>query len=124
MATAVPQIEAVLEEWASRVGGKHRLTSVRLHRELVARGVRIGERSVRLYLAEKRRQAAEVYIPLVHRPGDEAQVDFFEVTVELDGVMTKVWKFLLRLMYSKRDLVWLYRRCDQTSFLGGVGTGS
>ena len=114
-----PQIEAVLEEWGPRLGGKHRLTSVRLHRELVARDIRIGERTVRRYLAEKRRAAAEVYIPLVHRPGDEAQVDFFEVTVELKGVMTKVWKFLMRLMYSKRDVVWLYQRCDQTSFLDG-----
>lgn len=119
MEVAGPQIEAVLEEWSSRLGGKHRLTSVRLHRELVARGIGIGERTLRLYLAEKRRASSEVYIPLVHRPGDEAQVDFFEVTVELNGVMTKVWKFLMRLMYSKRDLVWLYRRCDQTSFLDG-----
>ena len=119
MRVAGPQIEAVLEEWASRLGGKHRLTSVRLHRELVARGVQIGERTVRQYLAEKRRAAAEVYIPLVHRPGDEAQVDFFEVTVELKGALTKVWKFLMRLMFSKRDVVWLYERCDQTSFLDG-----
>jgi hypothetical protein len=119
MEAAGPQIEAVLEEWGPRLGGKHRLTSVRLHRELVAREIRIGERTVRRYLAEKRRAAAEVYIPLVHRPGDEAQVDFFEVTVELKGVMTKVWKFLIRLMYSKRDVVWLYERCDQTSFLDG-----
>lgn len=119
LAVAAPQIEALLEEWAPRLGGKHRLTSVRLHRELLARGVRIGQRTLRLYLAEKRRVAAEVYVPLVHRPGDEAQVDFFEVAVELNGVRTKVWKFLLHLMYSKRDLVWLYQRCDQTSFLDG-----
>jgi hypothetical protein len=46
-------------------------------------------------------------------------VDFFEVTVELNGVMTKAWKFLLRLMYSKRDVVWLYARCNQVSFLDG-----
>ena len=119
MAAAGPQIEAVLKEWERRLGGKHRLTSVRLHRELAERGIRIGERTLRRYLAEKRRAAAEVYIPLVHRPGDEAQVDFFEVTVELKGVMTKVWKLLIRLMYSKRDVVWLYERCDQTSFLDG-----
>jgi transposase len=110
-------IESVLEEWAPRLGGKHRLTSVRLHRELVARGVGVSERTVRRYLAERRRAAAEVYVPLVHRPGDEAQVDFFEVAVVLKGVMRKAWKFLMRLMYSKRDWVWLYDRCDQVSFL-------
>jgi transposase len=117
--TAGTQIESVVEEWRPRLGGKHRLTSVRLHRELVARGVEVGERTVRRYLAEKRRAAAEVYIPLVHRPGDEAQVDFFEVTVGLKGVLRKVWKFLMHLMFSKRDVVWLYERCDQTGFLDG-----
>jgi transposase len=119
LATVGPQIEAVLAEWLPRLGGKHRLTSVRLHRELVAREIHVGERTVRRFLAEKRRAQAEVYIPLVHRPGDEAQVDFFEVAVRLKGVLRKVWKFLLRLMYSKRDVVWLYERCDQISFLDG-----
>ena len=114
-----PRIDALLEEWKGRTTRKHRITSPRVHRQLIGEGYTVGERTVRQYLAEKRRVAAEVYIPLVHRPGDEAQVDFFEVTVELNGVMRKVWKFLVRLMYSKRDLVWLYERCDQISFLDG-----
>jgi hypothetical protein len=114
-----PRIDGLLEEWKGRTTGKHRITSPRVHRQLIEEGHTVGERTVRQYLAEKRRRAAEVYIPLVHRAGDEAQVDFFEVTVELKGVMTKVWKFLMRLMYSKRDVVWLYARCDQTSFLEG-----
>ena len=66
------RIEALLEEWAPRLGGKHRLTSPRVHRQLREEGFTVGERTVRQFLAEKRRQAAEVYIPLVHRPGDEA----------------------------------------------------
>ena len=58
-------------------------------------------------------------MPLVHRPGDEAQVDFFEVTVELGGERRKAWKFLMRLMYSGRDFVRLYERQDQVAFLDG-----
>ena len=58
-------------------------------------------------------------MPLVHRPGDEAQVDFFEVTVELGGERRKAWKFLMRLMYSGRDFVRLYDRQDQVAFLDG-----
>ena len=46
-------------------------------------------------------------------------MDFFEVTVEVDGVRVKVWKFLMRLMYSGRDFARLYERCDQLSFLDG-----
>jgi transposase len=114
-----PRIEALLEEWRPRLVGKHRLTSPRLHRELIEEGFSVGERTVRQYLAEKRRQAAEVYIPLVHRPGDEAQIDFFEVMVDEGGLRRKVWKFLMRLMYSGRDFVHLYDRCDRPCFLDG-----
>ncbi len=73
---------------------------------------------MREYLRERRRQRREVYVPLVHRPG-EAQVDFFEVVVELGGERRKAWEFLLRLMYSGREFAWLYERCDQLAFLDG-----
>jgi hypothetical protein len=33
-----------------------------------------------------------VFVPLVHRPDEEAQVDFFEVTVEEGGQTKQVWK--------------------------------
>jgi hypothetical protein len=60
-----------------------------------------------------------VYIPLVHRAGEEAQVDFFEVTVDESGFRRKAWKFLMRLPFSGRDFVWIYDRCDQLAFLDG-----
>jgi len=114
-----PRIEALLAEWSERISGKHRLTATRIHSQLAAEGLKAGERTVRKYMAEKRRQAAEVYIPLVHRPGEEAQVDFFEVLVDLNGIRQKAWQFLLRMMYSGRDYIRLYDRCDQVSFLDG-----
>jgi len=114
-----PRIDELLEEWRPRTAPKHRITSPRVHRQLAEEGHQVGERTVRRYLAEKRRKTAEVYIPLIHRPGDEAQVDFFEVTVEEGGLRRKAWKFLMRLMYSGRDFVHIYDRCDQVSFLDG-----
>ena len=114
-----PRIDELLEEWKPRSAKKHRITSPRVHRQLLEEGYKVGERTVRGYLAEKRRQKAEVYIPLVHRAGDEAQVDFFEVTVEEAGVLRPAWKFLMRLMYSARDFVHIYEHCDQVSFLDG-----
>lgn len=119
LAIVGPRIDELLEEWKPRTTRKHRITSPRVHRQLVEEGFEVGERTVRSYLAEKRRRGAEVFIPLVHRPGEEAQVDFFEVTVEEDGGQRKAWKFLLRVMYSGRDFVHLYDRCDQVSFLDG-----
>ena len=58
-------------------------------------------------------------MPGFYRPGDLAEVDFFEVLVDLDGTRRKAWLFLMRLMYSGRDFAWIYERQDQISFLDG-----
>jgi transposase len=117
MEMVAPRIEEILSEWTERTTPKQRITGTRIHRQLVEEGYEVGITTVRDYLREKRRQEAEVFVPLIYRPGDEAQVDFFEVSVEEDGQMKKAWKFVMRLMYSGRDFVWLYERCDQLSFL-------
>jgi len=114
-----PRIDGLIEEWSGQITKKQRITSPVVHRQLIAEGYTVGERTVREYLAEKKRDQAEVYIPLVHRPGDDAQVDFFEVTVEEDGIARKAWKLLIRLMHSGRDFIHIYDRCDQLSFLDG-----
>ena len=115
-----PRSRPVLEEWAGRVTAKQRLTGSRLHRELVQEGYQVGVTLVRDYLREVKRRKAEVFIPLVHRPGDEAQVDFFEVTVDEAGTRRKAWQFLMRLMYSGRDFAWLY---PESTDRGRVATG-
>jgi len=112
-----PRIDELLEKWRGRTTPKQRVTGTRIHRQLVEEGYEVGTTTVRDYLREKRREKAEVFIPLIHRPGDEAQVDFFEVTVEEDGEFRKTQKFVMRLMYSGRDFVRLYDRADQLSFL-------
>ena len=70
-------------------------------------------------VAEWKRQRREVFVPLTYRPGDLAEVDFFEVLVDVDGIRRKAWLFLMRLMYSGRDFAWIYERQDQISFLDG-----
>jgi transposase len=117
METVAPRIEELLEEWRGRTTPKQRLTGTRIHRQLVEEGYQVGITTVRDYLRERRRERAEVFVPLVHRPGEEAQVDFFDVTVEENGQLRKAWKFVMRLMYSGRDFVRLYEGCDQLSFL-------
>jgi transposase len=117
MEAIAPRVEEILSEWRERTTPKQRITGTRVHRQLVEEGYEVGLTTVRTYLREKRRSEAEVFVPLVHRPGEEAQVDFFEVTVEEGGHRRKAWKFVMRLMYSGKDFVWLYERCDQLSFL-------
>jgi transposase len=112
------RLEELLAEWEPRTTPKQRLTGVRVLRALHEEGYQVGRTVIYEYLRERRRQA-EVYVPLIHRAGDEAQVDFFEVTVEIAGAWVKAWKFLLRLMYSGREFVWLYQRCDRLAFFDG-----
>jgi predicted CoA-binding protein len=46
-------------------------------------------------VAEWERQRREVFVPLTYRPGDLAEVDFFEVLVDVDGIRRKAWLFLM-----------------------------
>ena len=112
-------IETVIEEWKNDTTKKQRITGDRLHAELVSKGCKVGITTVREIFKERRRREVEVFIPLVHRPGDEVQVDFFEVTVDVAGERRKAWMFLMRLMFSKRDFAWLYDGCTQLAFLDG-----
>lgn len=114
-----PRIDEIWELWKGRTTRKQRITAAGVHRQLLEEGFAVGLTTVEVYVREKRRREAQVTIPLVHRPGDSAQVDFFEVTVDEAGERHKVWKFLMRLMHSGRDFVWLYAQCDQVSFLDG-----
>ncbi len=114
-----PRLEQLLEEWSQRTTGKQRISGRRLHRQLREEGYEVGLTLVLAELREWRRRRAEVYVPLVHRPAESAQVDFFEVAVELAGERRRVWLLLFRLMHSGRDFVRLYERQDQLAFLDG-----
>ena len=88
----------VNQRMGSRTTAKQRITGSSIHRELLAEGFKVGITVVRDYLHQRRLQAGEVSVPLIHRPGEEAQVDFFEVVIDLKGVRRKAWMFLMRLM--------------------------
>jgi transposase len=113
------RVDGLLAESGRWTGGKQRLTATRLHELLITEGHRVGVTLVKEAVAEWKRQRREVFVPLTYRPGDLAEVDFFEVLVDLGGVRRKAWLFLMRLMYSGRDFAWIYERQDQISFLDG-----
>jgi len=119
MDKGAPRIDELLDEWKHRVTPKQRVTGDRILRQLREEHYQVGITTVRDYLREKRRKSAEVFIPLVHRPGDEGQFDFFEVTVEEQGQFHRAWKLLLHLPYCERDYLNFYDSCDQLSFLDG-----
>jgi transposase len=113
------RVDTLLAESVQWTGGKQRLTATRLHGMLRAEGHLVGVTVVKEAVAEWKRQRREVMIPLTYRAGDLAEVDFFEVLIDVGGQRRKAWLFVLRLMYSGRDFGWIYERQDQISFLDG-----
>ena len=75
------RVQTLLAESTQWTGGKQRLTATRLHGLLVAEGQRVGVTVVKEAVAEWKRERREVFVPLTYRPGDLAEVDFFEVLV-------------------------------------------
>jgi len=113
------RVEEILEDAPRWTGGKQRLTAARLHEMLRVEGHQVGYTLVKQLVREWKRKRQEVYVPLVYAPGELAEVDFFEVLVDLCGQRCKAFMFVMRLMHSGRDFAWLYERQDQVSFLDG-----
>jgi transposase len=84
---------------------KQRHTAKRIHRRLVdEHGAEVAETTVRDYVRRRRRElglaVAEVFVPQVHAPAAEAEVDWGRAWVDLAGVRTEVYLFYLRSCYS------------------------
>jgi transposase len=90
----------VLDAWKPLIGAwvtaderlpkKQRHTGRRIWQRLVAEhGAEVGESTVRKYVARLRRElgggVGQVTVPQVHHPGAEAEVDFAELWVRLEG---------------------------------------
>lgn len=90
----------------------------RLHEE---HGVEISERQVRRYVHRRRRELGwpveEVFVPQVHEPGVEAEVDWFEAEVELAGQRRDVYVFLMRACFSGAAFAIAFERETQQAFL-------
>ena len=69
-------------------------------------------------VAAYRRSHAEVFVPLTHRPG-EAQVDFGQAEILLDGQTTTVALFVMTLPYSDAIFLCAFPRECTEAFLEG-----
>jgi transposase len=114
-----PRVIELLEDSKRWTGGKQQLTAARLYTMLISEGHDVGYTVVKDVVREWKRQRKEVFVPLVYKPGDLGEVDFFEVLVDIGGERRKAHMFVMRLMHSGRDFAWLYPRQDQTCFLDG-----
>lgn len=81
----------------------------------------ISERRVRQYVRERKEElgllASAVSIPQSYQPGVEAQVDWYEASIDLDGQREVVQLFSLRSMGSGASFHCAYRHATQQAFL-------
>ena len=104
----------------TKVPKKQRHTAKRIHERLQTEGYEGGYTVVKEVVRELRRTTREVYMPLVHRPG-EAQVDYFFALAQLGGKLQKVAIFLMALPYSDAFfLMCTPRECTETFWEGHV----
>jgi transposase len=69
--------------------------------------------------AEAGRGVEQAFVPQIHEPGAEAEVDFADLWVVLAGVKTKVFLFTLRLSYSGKAVHRAFATQSQEAFLEG-----
>ncbi len=99
---------AVIDAWLEGdrdAPRKQRHTARRIHRRLVDElGADVAETTVRQYVRGRKRAMGwpigEVFVPQVHAPGVEAEVDWGEADVVLGGVLVTVHLFVMRASFS------------------------
>lgn len=84
-------------------------------------------------LAETGRAPAKVFVPQTHRPGEEAEVDFGDITIRLRGELVICYLFCFRMSFSGKAVHCASLSAGQEAFfeghlhalqvLGGVPTG-
>ena len=101
---------------------KQRHTARRVWQRLVdEHGVEVSERQVSRYVRVRRRELGdpvdEVFVPQVHEPGIEAEVDWGEAEVEIAGQRRTVYLFVMRACFSGAAFVIAFERASQQAFL-------
>ena len=101
---------------------KQRHTARRVWQRLVdEHGAEVSERQVCRYVRARRRELGEpvdeVFVPRVHEPAVEAEVDWGEAVVEIAGQRLEVGLFLMRACYSGASFVIAFERQTQQAFL-------
>jgi transposase len=114
------QIEGLLSE-NERLPRRQRYTSGKIYRTLRQTGYQGAESTVRAYVSQRRKAVRRpaIYLPLVFDPGVDAQMDWGEATVMMQGEPVVVQLFVMRLCYSRKLFVMAFPTQRQEAFLLG-----
>src|SRR5919112_613743 len=99
---------------------KQRHTARRIYQRLRDEGYQGGYTVIKEVVRDLRLKGREVFVPLVHRPG-EAQVDFGEAVLQAAGRLRKVAFLVMALPHSDAFFMRAYdRECTETFWDGHV----
>jgi len=126
LGSTLPKIGPYLERIAQIIESdkelpkKQRHTVVRIYQRIKEMGYEGKYTQVKEAVREIKRVKREVYMPLVHRPG-EAQVDFGYALVKVAGQLRKVAFFVMVLPYADAFFVMAFEReCTESYWEGHV----
>jgi transposase len=99
---------------------KQRHTARRIYERLKTEfGYTGSERGIRGLVAQLKKKQPEVFLPLAFQPGEMAQVDWAEVTVNLGGQRRKFQLFCMVLNHSGALYCQAFERANQEAFFEG-----
>ena len=102
------QIAQIIEE-DKHLPKKQRHTAVRIYHRIRQMGYEGKYTQVKEAVSEIKRLKRELYMPLIHRPG-EAQVDFGYALAKVSGELRKVGFFVMLLPHSDVFFVMAFER--------------
>lgn len=114
------RIEALLKD-NRRLPRKQRYTAKKIFEVIKTEGYQGSESTVRGYVAKLRQQTKrrDVFLPLEFDPGIDAQVDWGQAEVQINGLNRTVELFVMRLCYSRRLFVMAFPSQKQEAFFEG-----
>ena len=119
MGPYLPVIERWLKEDISRPK-KQRHTAHRIYERLVdEHGFNGSERTVREHVSRLRQDFSEIAIPLEFDPGSDAQGDWGEALIYLEGKPVTAQAFCMKLNYSGKPFVMAFPTQRQEAFFEG-----
>lgn len=119
--------KGTIDDWLTedeKMPRKQRHTARRVYQRLVEEhGAEIGESTVRRYVAEAKARRpvalAQVNVPQSHPAGEEAEVDFGQITFGLSGEQVIGRMFVMRLSASGKAFHRIYANEAQEVFIDG-----
>jgi transposase len=126
-----PRPSPVLGPYKARIGEllqeneslprKQRYTARRIYEVIREEGYVGSQSGVQVYVSHLRgeKRKRQVYLPLSYEAGMDAQVDWGEAQVVMNGEKLKVHLFVMRLSYSRKLFVQAYPSERQECFFAG-----